>query len=106
MKRCSRSPTVLLAGLIASNCSAYTSRAGPKGQASAEAAAFQSQTATVTAAQATVPSPTAPTFQLFGLPFHLWAPLERPYELSAYRDLGGQPESAGDAIFAQGINGR
>ena len=106
MKYCSRSPAVLLAGLIASNCSAYTSRVGPEGPAPAEVAASHSQTTTVTAAQAVVPSPAAPTFRLFGLPFRLWAPIERPYEPSAYRDLAGQPESADDAVFAQGINGR
>jgi hypothetical protein len=106
MKRCSRSPAVLLAGLIASNCSAYTSRAVPAGPASAETASFQSQATTVTVAEAKVPAPAAPAIQLFGLPFHLWAPIERPYEPSGYRDLGGQPESADDAVLAQSSNGR
>jgi hypothetical protein len=106
MKRCSPSPMVLLAGLIASNCSAYTSRAGPEGQAPTEVATSHSQATTVIATQAVVTSPAVPTFRLFGLPFRLWAPIERPYEPSGYRDLGGQPESADDAVFAQGINGR
>jgi hypothetical protein len=43
---------------------------------------------------------------MFGVPIRLWAPVERPYEPSAYRDLAGQPEGSGGAVLAQGMNGQ
>jgi hypothetical protein len=46
-----------------------------------------------------------PIFRLFGLPVVVGAPVPAPYAPSAYRDLGGQPESGRDAVMTQGLPG-
>ena len=49
------------------------------------------------------PAGQRPIFRLFGLPVVIGAPVAPPYAPSAYRDLGGQPESGRDAIMAQSM---
>jgi len=107
MKQSSRLPGILIAGMLVSNCSAYSARVEAKNPTQVTVAKSHSQSASMATAQpqVEVPSQAAPTFRLFGLPFHLWAPIERPYEPSAYRDLAGQPEAGDGAVLVQGMNG-
>ena len=39
-----------------------------------------------------------PLFHLFGVPVVVNAPVAQPYANSAYNNVGGQPESSGDAV--------
>jgi hypothetical protein len=41
-----------------------------------------------------------------GLPVHTRAPVLAPYDGSAYRIYGGQPETGGDALLAASLEGR
>jgi hypothetical protein len=43
--------------------------------------------------------------QVFGVPIHPDAPVLAPYENSAYRTFGGQPETGRDALLEQGQQG-
>lgn len=49
--------------------------------------------------------PRIPQVTLFGVPVHVWAPQPAPYENYAYRTLGGQPETGGDAVLAESMTG-
>ncbi|HTZ72023.1 MAG TPA: hypothetical protein VMB71_15305 [Acetobacteraceae bacterium] len=51
------------------------------------------------------PYPT-PSFTVFGQKVLVWAPLPPPYSNSAYRDLGGQPETSRDMVLDEGAHGR
>jgi hypothetical protein len=76
MKQSSRLPGILIAGMLVSNCSAYTARVEAKNPTQVTVAKSHSQSASMATAQpqVEVPSQAAPTFRLFGLPFHLWGP--------------------------------
>ena len=108
MRQRSRLPAILLAGVLASNGFVHTGRAQARQLTAAAVALPRSHATATTTAQAQVAAPAraAPTFPMFGVPIRLWAPVERPYEPSAYRDLAGQPEGSGGAVLAQGMNGQ
>jgi hypothetical protein len=73
--------------------------------ARAAPATMPGPTVTVTAPAATVKAQGSaiPTFRLFGIRTQLNAPVAPPYAGSAYRTLGGQPETGADVIAAQGF---
>jgi hypothetical protein len=108
MRQMRRLVTILFAAVLASNGFAHAARAQPKQQPAVAMVQSRSQVTAATTAQAelAVPAHAAPTFPVFGVPIRLWAPVERPYEPSAYRDLAGQPEGSGSAVLTQGMNGQ
>ena len=95
----------LITLLLVNYYSGANSQAATNHQTSVAIVAQPNQARVTTSAQwqITPPERAAPELSIFGVPLHISAPVDSPYNPSAYSDLGGQPETGRDAILAEGM---